>query len=52
MGKRHPLPQGRRVIANSMITSQIAFLEYNTQWSENDLRPTQNLINKFVNKKV
>ena len=28
--KRHLLPQGRRVIANSLLTSQISFLEYNS----------------------
>ena len=49
--KRFPLPQGRRVIANSLLTSQIAFLEYNSLWTQKELKATQNIIDKFINKK-
>ena len=49
--KRFPLPQGRRVIANSLLTSQIAFLEYNSLWTQKELKATQNIIDKFIDKK-
>ena len=48
---RHPLPQGRRVLANSLLTSQLGYLEVNAQWTENDLRAAQSLIDNFINKK-
>ena len=48
---RYPLPQGRRIIANMFLTSQLGFLEYNSMWSERDLRAAQSLIDKFINKK-